>query len=65
MADRIEVTTTDGEVVGCCIGDQFTNPIRGISGVVTGYGDNNSVRLTLNDGRTFDVPADNFLYDWE
>ena len=65
--ERIEVTTDDGEIVGCYVGDRVINPIRGISGTIVGLGDApNTVRIKVDEtGESFDVEASNFQDYWE
>ena len=61
---RIDVTCSDGEIVGCYVGDKLTNPITGVSGTVIGGGASNvQLRLKLTK-KIVTIPADKLQY-WE
>ena len=65
--DRIELTLSDGEILGCYVGDHVTHNLRGISGTIVGLGDTaNTVKIKLDDtGETAEVTAENFQDYWE
>ena len=66
MSDRIEVTTTDGEVIGCYIGDRLTHQIFGVSGVILGAKDNKvQLRPDGHQDVEIEITADNLQSYWE
>ena len=61
---RIDVTCSDGEIVGCYVGDKLTNPITGVSGtVIGGVASNVQLRLDFTK-KIVTIPADKLQY-WE